>query len=403
MGGFGKALIFVFLITQLHSVAMAIEASDIVDESSKAFSGVDFNRLQGDIDEDGTIDNVICNNTEVKIVSGKDKKVLYRWDVASEKHGTINGLKREIPNCSVVSLKNNSKKVLIVSTFWIRPSGSWDKFASSQFAIFSNGSKLVRKAIVSTSGESYKPVARSVKCINYPKTLVNSGFNPGAICFFAGYRQHFDNADRSRTALLKLEMSGGKVVFKDLSTKSGFPWNKGVAGTPVFRWFPDCNNLYRADGINTMDGAFVKTDDSLSTLITVGQHAHMRATKIKIDRGLSEGLSFSTTIAASAQCGTDTEYLTSTSFQEMNNDVDLPCAYITGEVGQNEGGAFINTYDHLRCYQNGKWDKIELPKTFSSGMRRAPITQNSNKVIIKTGKTDKNGAWKTFQFTIKRD
>ena len=160
------------------------------------------------------------------------------------------------------------------------------------------------RLVCTPTGINYNAAVRSVKCTKYPQYLIAQGYTPGVLCFFAGYDQGLPNGNYgNKTALIKIEEANQTLVFKDITNSAGLLWTGGVQGTnwTKFREYffntSGGTDWYKYDGLSMMGGAWIDYDkNNLPDLVTVGQHASIRASKMVFDNSKPEGITFNTSI-----------------------------------------------------------------------------------------------------------
>lgn len=349
---------------------------------ASAANGLDFNPLnRADFNGDGVADLVSCTPTEVSILSGRDrKKIIYQWK--SSEAPREDGAVFRVPKCEIVEI-SPGKPSLLQANLWEIPNQA--RWASSQFVFLNTGKGFRRLALPNPEGTAYSAVARSVSCTTYPESLVKKGYRPGALCFYAAYH---DQNNATHTALVKIESNGSRLRTKDLTLSSGLPWSAGMAGTHAseFRVFEYGDGKKRHDGLRMRDSTFIDFNgDSLPDLITVGQHASMKAARMIADPRSAEGLSFDVRDITTAGVGEMSEYLRVIPLNQIENGANLPCLHVSGELlGQHFGGV----PDHLRCYRKGQWSRVDFPSVFTSRHRGGLVRR------------DAKGRWllRTFDF-----
>ncbi len=379
-----KLMLFVAFFTAANAAAFQFHAIKKVANSVGA--NLNYNYLNYfDFNEDGTPDRVSCNlNHFIRIKDGKTNKDLYSWAGPEKFRDFKNGWthRKVLSGCEIVVMPNG-RPIVLISNYWdtfLNNRPYW-RARSYQWVIYHNGKKFVHAPIKMDNNTIYSGVSRSVKCDKYPQKLVNQGYRPGALCFFADYAS--DNYNR--TALFKLEQSTDMktIVAKDLTASSiGAPWSGGALGTNIYTmgvgagWASN-----QRDGAFMMDSAFVDINkDKLPDLVTIGQHAKLRSHKMIIDHTKREGIRYETTALTQARKGIDmTEFIKVTAVDKRLPRIDLPCVYISLE---NEGIG----RDHIRCFHSNRWVVYDLPQKFNSSYKNARIKYDSKLgLVIKTG------------------
>jgi hypothetical protein len=348
-----------------------------------------------DLNKDGVLDQVSCSNVDLSVTvkDGKDlNKNLFRWEIPWKTHE--NGSKRSFTGCEVVELTKGSPSIVASTVFNSPTIGA--RIVAPQFVFLNVNGRLKAQQIAVHSGASefiYSAAARSVKCIEYPESLVRLGYKAGALCFFAGYDTGNSGSKITHTALLKLETVNDVVIAKDLTASAGLLWSGGARGTAASRFPTYVNNRgdRKIDGLHMMDGAFLDPNkDGLPDLVTVGQHASIRASTMKFNRSRPEGIEFSTTNILTAKNGNMTEFLRVRSFREHDKGISKPCVYVSGERYDSNYSSPSRVYDHIRCFESGKWVRYNLPgHEFSSEYSNAIIKRcKNNRIYLRAPKIE---------------
>lgn len=363
----------------------------IQDVSDKDFSGLNFNPLVADFNGDNIDDTLNCSNIKknITIIDGADSKNIKtvwagpkEWTTPSYAGFTKTF---SFTGCSIVRL--NGLNHIVVSTL-LSHQRDGARVRSPQYVLINQGNmdfKLTEIRVPNTQGGFvFRAASRSVKCQAYPAKLVEAGYAPGVLCFFAGYDAGGQDwaGYGTNTALLKLELkSNGDLIVKDLTASSGLPWRGGAYGTD-YRVFPIVGGKY--ENLHMMDSAFSDLDsDGYVDLVTVAQHANMYFSRMIPNKNLIEGVQFLTSRAVGTGYEPMTEYLRVTAFNEVHRSLaSLKCFFMSGE---NEGGA-RSVHDHIRCYENNIWKRYELPgkKGFSWSGRGFVAADGDGKLILKT-------------------
>jgi hypothetical protein len=340
------------------------------------FRDINFDRLaEYDFNDDGINDIVDCRHSHfIRIRDGRNpRSLIYSWEGPQKIRGTDT---RRLATCEVAVVEGNP--VVLIGNNW-RASNFWPGPAL-QYLIYKRGSEFVRKTLrVEDQSRNYSATVRDINCGPYPLRAVSLGHNPGALCFISTYPHNGKNF----SALIKLEKdSDGNIIVKDLSPSSNIMWNQGTLGTddwtfPVIQGF----SSRQGDGKFMMSSAFFDFNgDGLVDFVTVGQHANVRAHKMVIDSNHPEGIRFETEVVEPVgNRPRYTEYLKVRALSDIDKNISLPCAYFSGEG--HEG-----TFDHIRCYRNQRWERINIPiEQFSSRDKNASIRANGDgKILIKT-------------------
>lgn len=348
-----------------------------------------------DFDKDGIADPVSCGAEGVKIVSGRAAtKTIYQWSAPSQARD--DGAIFRVPKCEIVELSPGRPSILQAGLWEIPNRARW---ASSQYVFLNTGRGFRRLALPSPKGDAYQAVARAVSCTSYPDALVKRGFRPGALCFYAAYN---DTSGVTHTALVKIEVDGRRLITKDLSFTSGLPWAGGMSGTHAseFRLFEYGDGRKRHDGLHMRDGAFMDFDrDGLPDLIAAGQHASLKAARMIVDPAQAEGVSFDVRDIATAAVGEMSEFLRVVPVNLLEKDLGLPCVHVSGELlGRHFGGV----PDHLRCYQNGAWTRVDFPSVFTSRHRGGHVRRDSaGRWLLRTFDFNYRGKIETLVFELR--
>ena len=373
---FGEGDIF----SSAASFANPYQILHVKDKVSRDLDG----RFSHDFNKDGVKDLLDCAHQRVIIKDGKNlNRKLFAWALPNPeiKHGSYGGkTKLGVTSCSVVRIKGNHPSVVIGSSYHNPAVGM--RIPAIQYLLYNKGDTKpgglfnVRKqtAVITQEGRTFnfRSAARSVKCTEFPATLVKRGFTPGAMCFYSGYDGPITRGGSgTNTALIKFEEgTGGKAAAIDLTVDSGLPWRGGALGTPLNAFSTFSLNGYRKyDGLHMMDSAFLDyNSDGLPDIITVGQHASIRLSTMRFDSSTEEGISFETSKILQAKTGVMTEFLRVQAFNENDPSVRHKCLLVSGE--------HPNVYDHVWCY-HGRWVNYPLPVNMSRGVRQASIARQS--------------------------
>ena len=390
--------LFFGAVVALSFSASAHNYSNIKRISNDVGKNLNFNYHDNfDFNGDGVKDKVRCSSKHfVKIINGKNNKTIYSW-AGPPKTRKVKGKthNRAMPGCEIVRIPNKKYPLILPATFW--NTHVW-RANSDQWVIFYNyrDKKWTRQAITVNGFGKYRGVVRSVKCRRYPGKLVKKGYRHGALCFYSDYTADYT----SRSALLKLEYRdyGSRLIAKDLTGSSGLHWRGGARGTSIWTYpvgYGWANN--QRDGAFMMDSAwFDFNKDGLMDFMTVGQHASVRAHKMVYDSSKPEGIRYQTYRLTSAnRYSEQTEFLKASALNRINRSIDSRCAYLSGE---REGRV---QRDHLYCFKNGSFNKINMPGNFNSEYYNARIQKNKyGNLIIKTRRIKSNG-YDTLTFKIK--
>ena len=368
-------------------------APGVIQTHNPKLKSVNFSSLLGDFDNDGKNDPVSCTGGRVLIKSSRTGGILFDYRTTDKKHPKKKNWILRNARCAVIK-HSNKRPSLIVAQHWRDP--KYNKYQVTQkYVAYIDGRFRLKTAMIGKS--KFTSVARSVKCRKYPHNLINkrlkTNYKEANLCFFPGYRYSDGGSTKSKTAIFKVERKkGGTLKFIDLSSSSGFTWSGGHRGTGSRGTQTACHNDRRAEGLNMMDGAFINTgrNSGLDSLITVGQHSHVRAHHILLSKNAPSGIRFSNEVIYRGSCGFHTEFLTVTSFDERHKNVPHKCVYMTGEP--TGGKSFIATYDFLLCMEsNGKWVERALPHNFSSMMTPGSIRYVDGQTFIRGHRSFKDG------------
>lgn len=351
-----------FALQQAHGTWFNVDIREIDLEKAR---GLDFNRrAQFDLNNDGVKDIVKCSGKHwIQIIDGKTKRKLHSWSGPANKNAP--NFNRYLAGCEIVKVGNRHAIFLANHSRW--KSNSWLKTAD-QLVVYYDGSRFVRSLVNIEGFGKMRGAIRRVNCHTYPEKLVKLGYKPGALCFAADYAADYYN----RSALLKLEFSGSRLIFKDISGSSGMPWKKGVRGTSIwgFRVGSGFSSNQR-DGAFMMGSAFFDYDrDGIVDFVTVGQHASLRAHKIIADKSRAEGIRVSTSFIYKTSRNGLSELLNVKGFNNFDERVKIPCFYTSGEG--HEGG-LSSEGDRVYCYERGSWVRKNLPRVLSSQYANAQI------------------------------
>lgn len=392
----------------------SVEAGNIVNHNlvfevatSDDTKDVDFTeKIEYDFDKDGKMDRLICGSQDIDGVShlkiqvkrGSNGSYMLNWKGPAQ-NARGDGAEFRATSCDVVFLKSKFPSI-VVSTGYAHPVNGL-RIKGQQYFIHlrSSDRKFSAKAIkINSTGEKLMSAARSVKCTQMPSSIVNTGVNDGALCFFAGYDSSLPNSSRTGTvtALIKIEEgSNDSVIFKDLTSSTKLPW-KGVSGTPLgsIREIKMCNGgSSRYDGLHMMEGAFLDyNQDGLPDLVTVGQHASIRSHQMVKSSKYVEGFYFKTEIIHDVRTGMS-EFLQVESLDENDRELGSKCVYITGEVDDGKYSSCNAVPDHFRCFNGSSWTTyFPEGERFTSGMHTRVFRPNGRGSYVgKIKKLDKNG------------
>ncbi len=381
-----KALLLVIFSLMLTSPVYAFQFHNIKRVNNSVGSGLDYNVYNNhDFNGDGAKDKVRCHPDKyLEIRNGKTNKVFFSWNGPTRfvKDNDIWSRRRVFSGCEVVGMPGG-KPVVLISNFWdtFKYGKPFWRARSAQYIAYHNGRRYIVRALRYADNKVYYGVSRSVKCHAFPNKLVKKGYKRGLLCFYADYAS--DNYNR--TALFKIEQSKDKktILAKDVTASLvGTPWRNGANGTNIYTM-----PLGRGWASNQRDGAFMMDSsffnfqkDGLVDLMTIGQHARVRAHRMIYDPRYKEGFRYVTTNLTDAAKGTSpTEFIKIRSTKRFGGKMNTPCAYLSSESGKVER-------DHFQCFMDNRWVKFNLPRKFNSVYRNAVMSYHSKLgIIIKTG------------------
>jgi hypothetical protein len=390
-----KSTNFLQAITPAQASNMAIHPSRVLD-----FNG------------DGTIDILQCkgSQTRVRILDGTNRNnVLFNWE-GPEGDTPSPSLQRAFTACEVIELQKGKQSIVVSAVFNHSERGS--RVQSEQYLLLNTGRTLAPKvisaqqsarngALIVNSNMIFKSAARSVQCAEFPDKLIHEGYRAGVLCFFAGY-DTLSPEDWTNTAVIKFEVRDGNLIGKDLTPSSGLPWYGGIKGTPkhAFPSYRSRTGQVKIDGLHMMGGAFIDhNNDGLPDLVSVGQHASVRVSRMLINKSRAEGVEFQTSNILQAKYGHMTEFLTIAAFGKYTDKNRKPCVYISGELydGDDRGGEVV---DHVRCFERTEWVRHDLPiRNFSSSIQGGFVEADDSgrfhirapSYIYRNGKTERIG------------
>lgn len=353
-----------------------------------------------DFSGDGIPDSVFCSNNKfVQIIDGKTKKVFWEWAGPQIKHQGSNNL--TLTSCDVVLLGNGHPAVFISSLWsvpgWFAPSVQHMVYKKSPTVI------AVRPLVNNNTFGIYRASGRSVQCARYPQTLVNRGYKPGALCFYAGYLHE----EKTHTALFKIDLDANKEpVFRDISASSGLLWMGGARGTEK-RNLPrsqKCNGKGTTDGLFMMSGTFFDFNkDGLVDLMTVGQHASIRAHRMTFNANAAQGIRFVTTTVHQAGRGATQEFLRVTALNKFDPKITATCAHVSGEM-YNGGSCGGGMKDQIICYNRtaARWERTNLPGPVSSEFvePRAFLALDKKTVVLGIKKINTNSTYSNNYYRL---
>ena len=323
-----------------------------------------------DFNGDKVPDRVTYNGISliVSIKDGVTGAEIFRWerdDPAGESR---------FSSVDIVDIQKGFPSIIISGFRTVNGQGA--RGFDRQYIIFNNKGSLRTYMVTKPDGKNYATAGRSVQCTSYPQVLINKGYNPGALCFWAGYDGALgQGGSGTSTALVKIESVNGAPVFKDITPTSDLPWIMGMSGTPLNN-FPTVHLCSgggaRYDGLHMMSGTFLDYDQNgLVDLVTVGQHASIRAHQMVLDTTRPEGIRFITKKITNPSQGMS-EFLKVVALNKVETGYKSNCVYVSGEIG-----GCNSTYDHLRCFENGSWHLKKLPGSeFSSAHLGAYLSGN---------------------------
>lgn len=337
-----------------------------------------------DFNKDGVTDNLSCHGPKVVIRDGKNNnRMLLNWQLPKPSIHYPNGgaSNLHISHCEIARIRGGHPSI-VISSGYSNPSVGM-RIPAQQYVLYNTGAtrpgEIVRlspqRLRIQLEGRTFffQSAARGVTCTRFPSKIVAQGYNPGVMCFYAGYDGPITRGGSgTNTALIKLEVgTDGGLIAVDMTSDSGLPWHGGALGTPMHQ-IPTVNLGWgvRYDGLHMMDGAFMDyNSDGLPDLVTVAQHASIRLGTMRFDASTEEGVSFSNSKILQAGPGTMTEFLRVTAVNELNSNIKEKCLYISGESP--------NVWDHLRCFTGGQWKVFGLPSNISAGVGTPGINKMS--------------------------
>ncbi len=356
--------------------------SHVKELHSKSLFKENFSRSKLiDFNGDKVADKVSCSGRTISITDGSSSnKVLYKHIFKSKSSDRI----FQLSKCDSV-LFGKTPAVLIGSFY--RNQNHSKRYNDQQKVLFNDNGKYRIKTLRFKDGAPYLSVARSVRCTKYSSETVfrrtGKRFRDGQLCFYPSYPSA--DTGKGTTGLFKIEKrNNNKFVIIDLSSHKGFPWRgrEGLRniGRKWFCWFD-----VRYEGAYMMDGTFMKRKNSaMKTLITVGQHSHIRKIELFIDKNSPQGVGMSSDVIYSTGCNKHSEFLSITSFDTIDKDIKPRCAYVTGEVGRNAGN-FVHTHSRLLCEeQDGSWTLKELPVKVNSLYSEGTVRLINGEIVVRS-------------------
>ena len=351
---------------------------------------IDFTKFnQDDFNNDGIADQLICNNIKinkknrinVEVIDGSTKKPIFKWNWNEKNAQKNKNVKIRLTGCDVIYLRENRPSVVLSLAYNSKKIGM--RVKAPQFILFnrpSNNKLAARKILIPGTKKSFLSAARNVKCAQVPEKLLNAAVKNGAYCFFPGYDNRIKKGTWGTfTSFVKFEQGeGDSFIVKDLTKSSRLPWSGGMKGTSMKKTRPIkmCNGVRKYDLLHMMDGAFLDfNNDRLIDLVTVGQHASVRAHQMVYNPNFLDKFYFRNTLIDDVHNGGMSEFLSVSSLDEHDKSIKSSCVYISGERYNGCG----SVPDHLRCFKDGEWKEIfPQGKKFSSKSNRISVKRYKN-------------------------
>ncbi len=297
---------------------------------------------------------------------------------------------RVLTSCEAVKLPGSEHPIIIFTLYdktnWVDP--------TYQYVFYHDGNQYKTKKIWVQGYGHYQAPIRGVSCTEPPVRYVAAGGKDGVLCFFAAY----SHGGVNRSALLKIEYNdaGDNIRFEDHTPGSGLPWTGGVAGTsdssfPIGDGF---SNMQR-DGMYMMDAAFAKLSTGKHVMITVGQHASIRAHWLRTNPLSPNLIEFTNEHVTYPNKGEEmTEFLRVVHLGENESSLaNLPCFYFVGDDTNN-----VPVPAHIRCndYQQAGWKTYTFPlNSFSSTKKTGALLNENGDLVIKSMWSN-SAPWRTF-------
>ena len=392
----------------------------ISESEAKSESG-DFDYdIKADFNNDGRLDIVRCqgtpkktkngptrfhheyeSNVKVRIINGRTGKDLYSYSFEGFKRTKV--FTRRIINhsCEIAYLENGRPSVIIGGEFenYYRDNKNSPKFRMApQRIILNKGNGSFSGLVLKHGNKEFNSVTKDVRCKSFSHHRVANG----AYCFFSSYPTF---EDRSRpqgvtfTSLVRLRRSGNNVILNDITKKTGLLWD-GVRGTNVGKFPMKHNGPHygsRRENANVISGEFMDhNNDGLFDLFVVGQHMSFYRFNMKLDSRVDVGFKFSKTVLTSpSRSGGPTEY---NKVRAFPNDFEKKCIYVSGE-GKDIAGSINYVNDHIRCFSDNEWLKVEMPNNFTSNSFNAQFVESRDgNVIVRSKKRFKSHYDRNFTY-----
>lgn len=366
----------------------------------------DYEKL-ADFNRDGVLDIVKCQgtpkktkngptrfhheydkNVRVQIINGKTKKEIYGYTFEGFKRAPQHTRRIINTSCEIAYLENGRPSIIIGSHYenYYADRKNSPKYRMAPQRIILNKGSSFQGMVLKHGGQNFNSVTKDLKCKSFSHHKIASG----SYCFFASYPTFEDRkrpAGVTFTSLLRLRRSGSTVIVNDITKKTGLLWD-GVRGTNVGK-FPLLNNGphygKRRENANVISGDFMDHNkDGLFDLYVVGQHMSFYRFNMYLNSSVDVGFKFSKTVLTSpSKNGGPTEY---NKVRAFPNDFEKRCIYVSGE-GRDIAGSMNYVNDHVRCFKNNSWLKLEMPNNFSSNSFNAQfIESRGGNVIVRTKK-----------------
>ena len=306
-----------------------------------------------DFTGDGVPDKVVCrikhhDDSGVEIYDGITEKHWYSWTVPEYTQGTANQ-KRRFTDCHVTDLEPGRPAIFFAAAR-LAPNGKLRENDYQRFLYRNDNGGLTHAIVQTRIGTNYQANARTVKCAPYPQNLVDKGYKPGLLCFWAGYDCNTRDGYGTQTAIVKIEYNNGNFIYKDISASSGTPWTGGTTGTGMHR-LPYYDGSYQYLYLQWTGPVLDYDRDGYPDLMTGAAHSDHAIFKMVYDSSRSEGIRFQKSVISKGSYIYDIQ-----SFMETEPSLDSTCLYIS------DGKSVNGRQDHILCYQNGGWVRQELSR-----------------------------------------
>lgn len=397
----------------------SIAVKKISESQAKSERGDFDHERKADFNRDGVLDIVRCQgtprktknghtrfhhefekNVRVQIINGKNGKELYGYSFEGFKRAPNHTRRIINTSCEIAYLEDGYPSVVIGSHFenYYADNKNAPKYRKAPQRIILNKRSSLQGMVLKHGNINFDSVTKDLRCKSFDHHRIGNG----AYCFFASYPTFEDRkrpAGVTFTSLVRLRRSGSSVVLNDITKKTGLIWD-GVRGTHVAKYPLKHNGPHygkRRENANVISGDFMDhNDDGLYDLFVVGQHMSFYRFNMKLDSSIDVGFKFTKSVlTAPSVHGGPSEYNRVRSFPSQ---FKKNCVYVSGE-GRSIAGSLNYVNDHIRCYDNKKWVKIDMPNSFSSNSWNAQFIEGSRgKVIARTKKRLKSSYEQGFTY-----